>query len=153
MQPIVGTCSPENVTRLPLAADQNPTGCYRRLSPGSTLTQVAAMAQVACSARQAGWGAQQQQRRRQRQRNRQAPQPPQALFQSIFKWPQQEAPGKGGLVEKPLYRPQEMVQMGPFKVSPMGFGTWSWVRLLLPLPPLALFTRCCCAAATAASLS
>jgi hypothetical protein len=24
------------------------------------------------------------------------------------------------------------VQMGPFKVSPMGFGTWSWVSVLAP---------------------
>jgi hypothetical protein len=31
-------------------------------------------------------------------------------------------------VERPLYRPSDMKQMGPFKVSPMGFGTWSWVR-------------------------
>ena len=105
------------------------------------------MAQAACSARQAGWGPQQQQQqRRQRQRGRQAPRPPQALFQSIFKWPQQEAPGKGGLAEKPLYRSQEMVQMGPFKVSPMGFGTWSWVRLLLPLAAACAalpMLRCC----------
>ncbi|EFN55619.1 hypothetical protein CHLNCDRAFT_23295 [Chlorella variabilis] len=36
-----------------------------------------------------------------------------------------------GLVERPLYRPQEMQQMGPFKVSPMGFGTWSWGNKLL----------------------
>ena len=87
------------------------------------------MTGASCCTRQAGWAPQrQQQRRRLRQRGRQAPQPPQALFQSLFKWPQQEAPGRGGLAEKTLYRPQEMVQMGPFKVSPMGFGTWSWVR-------------------------
>lgn len=35
-----------------------------------------------------------------------------------------------GARERPLYRPQEMVQMGPFKVSPMGFGTWAWVSVM-----------------------
>lgn len=37
----------------------------------------------------------------------------------------------GQLVERPLYRPSDMKQMGPFKVSPMGFGTWSWGNKLL----------------------
>ena len=35
---------------------------------------------------------------------------------------------RSGVGERPLYRPREMVSMGPFKVSPMGFGTWAWVR-------------------------
>ena len=33
--------------------------------------------------------------------------------------------------EKPLYRDSDMVQMGPFKSSPLGFGTWSWGNTLL----------------------
>ena len=36
-------------------------------------------------------------------------------------------PEPSGLKERALYRPQEMVQMGPFKVSPLGIGTWAWV--------------------------
>jgi len=35
------------------------------------------------------------------------------------------------LQEKPLYRKEEMVQMGPFKSSPLGFGTWAWGNTLL----------------------
>lgn len=63
-----------------------------------------------------------------RARRQRSAQPPAAFFQALFRRvePQQQLPG--GLVEKPLYRPNEMVQMGPFNVSPMGFGTWSWVR-------------------------
>lgn len=33
--------------------------------------------------------------------------------------------------ERRLYKPSEMVQMGPFKSAPMGFGTWSWGNKLL----------------------
>ncbi|KAL4421934.1 hypothetical protein ABPG77_007876 [Micractinium sp. CCAP 211/92] len=65
------------------------------------------------------------------QRRKRGAQPPAAFFQTLFRRaePQQQLPG--GLVEKPLYRPSEMVQMGPFKASPMGFGTWSWGNKLL----------------------
>lgn len=58
-------------------------------------------------------------------RCRRAAAPPQAFFQSLFKRAE-AAPTAGGLVEKPLYKPSEMVQMGPFKASPMGYGTWAW---------------------------
>lgn len=71
--------------------------------------------------------------------------PTQALFQSILKdlpmfGGSSKEDSSSGLVERPLYRPQEMQQMGPFKVSPMGFGTWSWVRRRCwpLLPPLAV---------------
>lgn len=47
--------------------------------------------------------------------------------QGLFK--RAEAPPASGLAERPLYKPSEMVQMGPFKVSPMGFGTWAWCAL------------------------
>lgn len=67
-------------------------------------------------------------RRAPRPARRAAPQPPAAFFQTLFKRPSQGDSGSGGLAEKPLYKPSEMVNMGPFKVSPMGFGTWSWVR-------------------------
>lgn len=35
------------------------------------------------------------------------------------------------LNERPLYRSNEMVNMGPFKVSPLGLGTWAWGNKLL----------------------
>jgi pyridoxine 4-dehydrogenase len=35
------------------------------------------------------------------------------------------------LQEKRVYTKEEMVQMGPFKSSPMGFGTWAWGNTLL----------------------
>lgn len=69
------------------------------------------------------------------QRRRGSRPPTRALFEaikdgtifkdfSLFRGAPQE---EGRLVERPLYRPADMRQMGPFKVSPMGFGTWSWV--------------------------
>ncbi|PSC73909.1 pyridoxal chloroplastic [Micractinium conductrix] len=70
-------------------------------------------------------------RRAPRPARRAAPQPPAAFFQTLFKRPSQGDSGSGGLAEKPLYKPSEMVNMGPFKVSPMGFGTWSWGNKLL----------------------
>lgn len=102
--------------------------------------------QAAASHQRASWTAQRSSgssglaapsRRRSR---RVQPAPAQAFFQSLFK---EGALFKDGslfrdgnssgprLAERPLYRPQEMVQMGPFKVSPMGFGTWSWGNQLL----------------------
>lgn len=62
-----------------------------------------------------------------RPRRQRSVQPPAAFFQTLFRRAEPEPQLPGGLVEKPLYRPSEMVQMGPFKVSPMGFGTCSWV--------------------------
>lgn len=35
------------------------------------------------------------------------------------------------LQEKPMYRKEDMVQMGPFKSSPLGFGTWQFGNTLL----------------------
>lgn len=65
-------------------------------------------------------------RRAARDRAQRAPAPA-----ALFNWlPTLAPPGGGGgskLAERPLFKPSEMVQMGPFKVSPMGFGTWSWV--------------------------
>lgn len=36
-----------------------------------------------------------------------------------------------GMMGKRLYREDEMLQMGPFKVSPLGLGTWAWGNKLL----------------------
>lgn len=36
-----------------------------------------------------------------------------------------------GVMDKRLYRGDEMLQMGPFKVSPLGLGTWAWGNKLL----------------------
>lgn len=55
--------------------------------------------------------------------------PPDAPEQGLFK--RAEAPPASGLAERPLYKPSEMVQMGPFKVSPMGFGTWAWCAVTI----------------------
>jgi len=46
--------------------------------------------------------------------------------QAFFKLP---FPGKTS--EKLLYKPSEMIKMGPFKVSPLGMGTWAWGNKLL----------------------
>lgn len=60
--------------------------------------------------------------------------PCQALFQ--FNFPSLQPKQQSGIAEKPLYRPNEMVQMGPFKVAPMGFGTWSWGETSWPVAPV-----------------
>ena len=39
-------------------------------------------------------------------------------------------PGAGP-AERPLFRAADAVQMGPFKVAPMGIGTWAWGNKLL----------------------
>jgi pyridoxine 4-dehydrogenase len=39
-------------------------------------------------------------------------------------------PGAGP-AERPLFRAADAVQMGPFKVAPMGLGTWAWGNKLL----------------------
>ena len=41
------------------------------------------------------------------------------------------SPSSPLLAERPLFRPSDMVQMGPFKTSPLGFGTWAWGNKLL----------------------
>ena len=53
--------------------------------------------------------------------------------QAFFRLPlsQLQLPGTSKFSEKTLYRPNEMVQMGPFKVSPLGMGTWAWGNKLL----------------------
>ena len=50
---------------------------------------------------------------------------------ALFRFSLPFSNGDGKLTERPLYRPSEMVQMGPFKSSPMGFGTWAWGNKLL----------------------
>ncbi len=33
----------------------------------------------------------------------------------------------GRLVERPVYKPSEMIELAPgVKISPMGLGTWAW---------------------------
>jgi len=45
-----------------------------------------------------------------------------APLTSLFQRPEQ-----GGLVEKPAYKANEMVQLAPgVQISPMGLGTWAW---------------------------
>jgi pyridoxine 4-dehydrogenase len=61
--------------------------------------------------------------------------PTRAFFNFNISSPKFPSIGGGGggskLTERPLYRPSEMVQMGPFKVSPLGMGTWAWGNKLL----------------------
>lgn len=47
--------------------------------------------------------------------------PQAALFTQLF----------SGAVERPRFRQQDMVQMGPLTVSPLGLGTWAWGNQLL----------------------
>lgn len=111
------------------------------------------MPATATAASQAAWaagsGGALRGRRRAAAARRASPQPPRAFFQRLFQRPE-TAEAAGGLVEKPLYKPSEMVQMGPFKV-----------RCPEAAPCLRLAaragqrccTRCCaCAAAAAGSL-
>eukprot|EP00890_Picochlorum_soloecismus_P004810 jgi/Picsp_1/532/NSC_00529-R1_aldo keto reductase family protein len=55
---------------------------------------------------------------------------PTALFD--FKLPSYPTSSSSGrLAEKLAYNKKDMVQMGPFKSSPIGFGTWAWGNKLL----------------------
>jgi len=57
---------------------------------------------------------------------------PRAFFNFSMTPPKLPSIGVGSkLSERPLYRSSEMVQMGPFKVSPLGMGTWAWGNKLL----------------------
>ncbi len=48
----------------------------------------------------------------------------QALFGSPVRTPSRNK--TPAVQEKFLYRPRELVTAGPLKLSPIGFGTWSW---------------------------
>jgi hypothetical protein len=114
----------------------------------SQLHKASQMASAACCAaqhQQAGWaarragsaGASSRPSPLNRQPFRRSSRPPptqaklQSLFQDLFRPQPVKLEIAPGIIERPLYQPSQMKQMGPFKVSPMGFGTWSWVSTSL----------------------